>query len=80
MKPRPVDERDTQWESTERNFRIVVDNQGRHGSFDIEHAPWDEVVSWARAQVIGGGTFSVAVRAVDNMGRPGLLWVLEDAT
>ena len=79
MDPRLIDERDTQWESSERPFRIEIINQNVHSSYDVEHTQLADVISWARSQLTGDGTYSIGIRTLNDRGGLGIEWIIENA-
>jgi hypothetical protein len=73
--PRPVDERDTQWELDELDLRVFVFRPGgSRDVFDADATRLDDAVAWARGRA--GYAFAIALRTRDADERPGLIWLV----
>lgn len=82
MEPRLVDERDTVWEATTGGFRIFLVEGGRVSAgvsvsaFDVDGVTFQEAELWARENAGPGTAISVALREVNDLGQPGLRWLI----
>ncbi|NJI57825.1 MULTISPECIES: hypothetical protein [Microbacterium] len=78
--PREVDERDTQWEKSALDLRVFIqDTEGRRETFDLDETTLDAAEQWAASRADRTSAISIAMRAVDDQGRLGLVWLIADA-
>lgn len=76
MEAYPVDERDTQWEVVDAEYRVVLVAEGGTAftTFDLSGCTAADALRWAEGRP-GVERFAVAVRLVDAGGSPGLVWL-----
>lgn len=78
--PREVDERDTRWEKSALDLRVFIqDAEGRRETFDLDETTLDAAEQWAASRADRTSAISIAMRAVDDQGRLGLVWLIADA-
>ncbi|WP_309104065.1 hypothetical protein [Microbacterium sp.] len=79
MAPREVDERDTRWERSTLDLRVFIqDSRAWREVFDIDGVSLGEAHEWAQSRADTDSAIAIALRFVDERGRPGLIWLVED--
>lgn len=77
MKVRPVDERDSEWESDLLDFRVFLYREGHvHEVFDIDQVAFCEAHDWATRYTSEALSYGIAMRTANSFGRPGLVWLI----
>ena len=78
MDARPVDERDTTWESYDLPLRVFLYEVPGMATqaFDMDGATLLEATEWAVRNQPAAGAFSIAMRSTDAGGKPGLIWLV----
>ena len=79
MKVTQVDERDTRWEWTPREFRVMVIERTTSTSttYNLDDCSVQEALSWSAAKCAHGETFALAIRDMDADRPYGLVWIVE---
>lgn len=77
MDARVVDERDTEWEKSLLDLRVIVsDDEGGVTAYDLDDTSFPDAHRWAISVTEGNSRrFSIAIRQVID-GKPGLMWLL----
>lgn len=71
--PYPVDERDTQWEQDQANYRVlIIDERDFHSTFDFDDVTLGEVLSWCQDQP---GKVFIGLRSRNGLDQLGIIWL-----
>jgi hypothetical protein len=77
MKVRAVDERDIRWEQDSPTFRVLFTHTetGATSAFDVDDASHSKCREWATHNTPDGAEASIGVKATDELGHLGLIWI-----